>query len=247
MRRFTARSLVLSVLLGSHPPRLPVTAIIDFCSLFAIAPGTVRTAISRMVTGGELVPDAGGYQVAGALLERQRQQDVGRVPPDPDWDGSWWTAIALADVRSVRERRRFRSVMEGAKMGELRPAVWVRPANISGPPPGAGLLVGRGDLETETASNLVERLWDLDGLDRRAALLVEAITSQQATLAERFVTLAACLQFLRTEPQLPPDLAPTERADALRARYGVAEAAFQAELRDFLQTGGAAAPSGAAQ
>ena len=37
MRRFSARSLILSVLLGSDPPRLPVAALIDFCSLFEIA------------------------------------------------------------------------------------------------------------------------------------------------------------------------------------------------------------------
>jgi phenylacetic acid degradation operon negative regulatory protein len=237
MRRFTARSLVLSVLLGSHPPRLSVTSLIDFCSLFDVAPGTVRTALSRMVAAGELEPDddqGGRYRVAGELLERQRQQDVGRTTPGEEWDGSWWTAIALADSRTVAERRRFRSVMLGAKMGELRPAVWMRPANIAGPRKDRELMVTRGAPADGTAAALVERLWDLDALDERARLLLGAIDAD-GDLPRRFIGLAACLQYLRTEPLLPRSLAPARAAEELRRRYGPAEARFQDDLNTFLR------------
>jgi len=237
MRRFTARSLILSVLLGSHPPRLSVTALIDFCSLFDVAPGTVRTALSRMVAAGELEPDErddGWYGVTGELLERQRQQDVGRTTPGDDWDGSWWTAIALAESRTIAERRRFRSTMLGAKMGELRPAVWMRPANISGPHPDGALMISLGRPPEGTAPELVERLWDLEALETRARLLLAAIDAD-ADLPHRFIALAACLQYLRTEPQLPRTLAPVGTAEQLRRRYGPAEARFQGDLSAYLR------------
>jgi phenylacetic acid degradation operon negative regulatory protein len=239
MRRFTARSLILSVLLGSHPPRLSVTSLIAFCSMFDVAPGTVRTALSRMVAAGELDPyghDHGGrYQVTGELLERQRQQDVGRTAPGDRWDGTWWTAIALADSRTVAERRRFRSTMLGAKMGELRPAVWMRPANIAGPRADEELMVSRGEPAAGTAPELVERLWDLATLDERARVLLAAIGAESADLPRRFIALAACLQYLRTEPQLPRPLAPARTAEELRRRYGPAEARFQEDLGAFLR------------
>jgi phenylacetic acid degradation operon negative regulatory protein len=239
MRRFTARSLILSVLLGSHPPRSAVTSLIDFCSLFGVAPGTVRTALSRMVAAGELEPDghadSGRYRVAGGLLERQRQQDVGRTPPGDDWDGSWWTAVVLADARSLSERRRFRSTMLGAKMGELRPDVWMRPANIDAPRAGRELMVARGVLTDGAAPQLVARLWDLEALDRRARLLLAALDADDADLPRRFIALAACLQYLRTEPQLPRPLAPARTAEELRRRYAPAEARFQGDLATFLR------------
>jgi phenylacetic acid degradation operon negative regulatory protein len=240
MRRFSARSLILSVLLGSDPPRLPVAALIDFCSLFEIAPGTVRTALSRLAAAGDVEAENGAYVLAGDLLERRRQQDVGRVAPTTAWDGSWWTAIALAESRDVNERRRFRTAMEGAKLGELRPTAWMRPANIGAPPPRDELIVSRGDLPVVESRALASRLWDLDGLGGRADELVEALTAGEADLARRFIALAACLQYLRTEPQLPPELDRDRRADALRERYTPEEARFQRDLREFLRvsTGG---------
>lgn len=235
MRRFSARSLILSVLLGSDPPRLPVAALIRFCSLFGIAPGTVRTALSRLAASGEVEAANGSYVLVGDLLERRRQQDVGRVASSAGWDGSWWTAIALAESRDVNERRRFRTAMEGSKLAELRPTTWMRPTNIGAPPPRDELIVSRGDLPAAESRALASRLWDLDALAGRADELVEALDPREADLARRFVALAACLQYLRTEPQLPNVLAPDRRADALRARYATEEARFQRDLRSFLR------------
>jgi phenylacetic acid degradation operon negative regulatory protein len=235
MRRFSARSLVLSVLLGSDPPRLPVGALIDFCSLFEIAPGTVRTALSRLAAAGEVVAVDGAYVLVGDLLERRLQQEVGRVAPTTEWDGSWWTAIALAESRDVNERRRFRTAMEGAKMGELRPTAWMRPANIAPPPPRHELIVSRGELPIEDGRALVGRLWDLDVLGHRADELLSALDLDEDDLAKRFIALAACLQYLRTEPQLPRTVDPGRRADALRVRYTPEEARFQRDLRAFLR------------
>ena len=76
-----ARSLALSVLLGSHPPVLPARALVALAELFGVAGGTMRTALSRMVAAGELEAADGRYRLAGRLLERQRAQDIGRSQP----------------------------------------------------------------------------------------------------------------------------------------------------------------------
>src|SRR3954449_1313936 len=73
-----ARSVALSVLLGSHPPVLPARALVALAELFGIAGGTMRPALSRMVAAGELEAIEGRYRLAGRLLDRQRAQDIGR-------------------------------------------------------------------------------------------------------------------------------------------------------------------------
>ena len=41
----TARSVLLSVLLGSHPPELPVRALVGAAELFGISHGSARVAL----------------------------------------------------------------------------------------------------------------------------------------------------------------------------------------------------------
>jgi phenylacetic acid degradation operon negative regulatory protein len=115
------RSIVLSVLLGSHPPRMPVGRILEFTSLFDLADGTVRTALSRMVAAGDLVNDEGTYRLADRLVERQAQQDAGRHDPPTDWDGTWWTVAVLSERRTMAERRDFRARAIGARWASCDP------------------------------------------------------------------------------------------------------------------------------
>lgn len=61
LRPLTARSIVLSTLLGHHPPRLPARALVRVGELFGIAEGTVRVALSRMVAAGDLYQSDGSY------------------------------------------------------------------------------------------------------------------------------------------------------------------------------------------
>lgn len=239
LRPLSTRSLLLSVLLGSHPPRLPLASLVAFCALFDVRPGTVRTALSRMVAAGEVVqvarPDGvASYAVTGPLLDRQRHQDIGRATAGADWNGEWITAIVTADARPVAERRHFRSRMLGTKMGELRPDVWMRPANLEGPDAGDGLIVTVGGLDGTDDDELVGRLWDLPGIDARSAALLAALDHHDDDLARRFLTLAAALNHLRTEPQLPAELSPSTTSDELRRAYGAAEREFQGALAEFL-------------
>ena len=242
LRPLTPRSIVLSVLLGSHPPAMPVGRLVEFTSLFGINAGTVRTALSRMVTAGELDVDDGVYRLAGALLVRQAEQDAGRLDPPAAWDGSWWVAVVTADRRTVAERREFRARAVGARLGELRPDTWMRPANIDVPNDLADVVLTRGPLLSGDPGRLVSRLWDLDTLDAQARELTARLhdaaeqlgsAARDAGLVEAFVTLAACQRFLRTEPQLPVELAASRSAGELRRDYAVTVQAFQLGLRGF--------------
>ncbi len=79
-RPLTARSLIASTLLGTHPPVLPGRLLVRLGELFGIAEGTTRVALSRMVAAGELETEDGRYRLVGAaLLARQAAQERGRV------------------------------------------------------------------------------------------------------------------------------------------------------------------------
>jgi len=224
IRPFDARSLVLSVLLGVDPPVLPVRTLVELAELFGIAPGTMRTALSRMVAAGDLRSDGDGYRLVGRLLERKAAQDIGRRPPASAWDGDWWVAVVLATRRSVTERRAFRSHMANLRMGELRPDTWMRPANLAGPDGDGGLAVVRGPLAGEDPAVLVARLWSLDVVAATAGQLRTALDEAEPSgtddLARAITVAAAVVRFLREEPLLPPSLTPQPwPPDELRDRY----------------------------
>lgn len=238
------RSIVLSVLLGTHPPSMPVGRLLDFTSLFGISAGTARTALSRMVNRGELVNGGGIYRLSGRLLERQSQQDAGREARPATWDGTWWFVVVLADRRSVADRRAFRSRAAGARLGELRPDTWLRPANIDVLTDLADVVMTRGPLVSGDDAALVRRLWDLDAIDATARSLASALRSTSvkldddrvdSTLADAFVELAACQRFLRTEPQLPESLDPSRTSVELRAAYADVVVSFQHRLAAFFE------------
>ena len=68
----TARSVVASVLLGTEPPVMSAGALVQSATLFGLAEGAVRTAMSRMVAKGELSKRSDGrYELAGHLVARQ--------------------------------------------------------------------------------------------------------------------------------------------------------------------------------
>lgn len=241
------RSIVLSVLLGSHPPRMPVGRILEFTSLFDLADGTVRTALSRMVAAGDLVNDDGTYRLVGRLVERQAQQDAGRHHPPSDWDHTWWMVAVLADRRTMAERRAFRAWAIGARLGELRPDLWLRPANLDIPTDLPDVLITRGSVISGAEQQLVAQLWDLDALRARSNVNRRALDAAAArlgdpedrSLADAFTALAGAQQFLRVEPQLPEEFTPHATADQVRVLYDEVVEVFQTRLAEFFAGRGA--------
>jgi phenylacetic acid degradation operon negative regulatory protein len=245
IRPLTARSLVLTVLLGTHPPRLPTRSLVAMGELFGLAGGTIRTALSRMVAGGELRTDDGYYVLGERMRQRQAFQDAGRRSPPESWDGTWWFAIVEAEGRSLSERRAFRARMRHHRMGEFRPDIWLRPANIAGPEPEANVLLTRGPIAERDPASVVNRLWDLDGLAATGRLLAKMVeeglnrldTGDPEALPDSFMLSVAVVHFLLTEPQLPPQLVGADwPADRLRSAYDRFEAAHNELLASFLST-----------
>jgi phenylacetic acid degradation operon negative regulatory protein len=239
IRPLNARSLVLSVLLGLPTPRLRSTSTARLAELFDIAPGTMRTAISRMLAAGELASVDGGYELAGPLVERKAAQDIGRRPPGDAWDGTWWVVTVTSPSRQLATRRDFRTAMANARMGELRPDTWLRPANLAGPRVDAGAIVVRGRVDGEDGATLAAKLWDLDGIARRCAALRRAVDRVAGAIdgdvAGGIMLAAAVVNFLRAEPLLPAALTPDGwAADDLRDRYAAFDRALGRALRRVL-------------
>jgi phenylacetic acid degradation operon negative regulatory protein len=238
-----ARSLALSALLGSHPPVLPARALVALAELFGIAGGTMRTALSRMVAAGELTAAAGRYRLAGRLLDRQQAQDIGRRRPQQRWNGDWHTVIAAADQRRLADRRRFRAMMANHRFGELRPDIWMRPANLPPPSPNPDWILTTGSLAGVDPIELRDRLWDVVAMRHRGTALLETVEQLQdgtdwsdpGSIPEVFVTSAAVVRYLRDDPLLPGELGPNDwPADALRPAYDGLERRLHVLLRSFL-------------
>ncbi len=245
-RPLSARSLLLSFLLGTHPPDVSAARLVDVGRLFGLRPGTVRTALSRMVAAGDATAEHGRYRLAGRLLDRQREQDRGLHPTDVRWDRTWWTAIVTADDRTATERRHFRSAMVGARLGELRPDLWMRPANVPEPEPRSGLLITRGPLVSGDEAGLVDRLWDVGAIEATSLRLTEVIeplgdalederVEPATVLPTLFEVSAACVRHLRVEPQLPPSLASMPASRELRRTYADINRRFRAALDEYLR------------
>jgi phenylacetic acid degradation operon negative regulatory protein len=241
-----ARSIVLSVLLGSHPPQMPVGRILEFTALFDLPDGTVRTALSRLVAAGDLINDDGVYRLAARLVERQAQQDAGRREPPTAWDGSWWAVAVVSDRRTMSERRDFRARAVGSRLGELRPELWMRPANIAITTDLPHVVITRGRLVAGDRHDLVTRLWDLADLRGRSEVHRRSLDDAAArladgrdrSLADCFVALAAAQRFLRIEPQLPAELAPDTSGATVRSRYATVLGEFQSQLSEFFERRG---------
>ena len=241
LRPLSARSVVASVLLGTHPPRLSTAALVELCGRFGITGGTTRVALSRMVAAGELAAEDGHYRLVGeGLLTRQRTQDDALAPPARPWSGDWRMAIVVRSGRAAAERVELRRALADARFAEWREGVWLRPDNLGpdslGPDnlgaPGA--VVDGASLQWLTAkpdddpARLAAGLWALPAWGERGAALLAAapeepgdlISSPPEWAADVFTAAAATLRHLRTDPLLPGELLPADwPGDALRARY----------------------------
>ncbi|WP_131738879.1 PaaX family transcriptional regulator C-terminal domain-containing protein [Actinomadura roseirufa] len=234
IRPLTARSVVLSTLLGVHPPRLPARYLVRVGDLFGIAEGTIRVALSRMVAAGDLVQADGTYGLTERLLERQARQDESRLPHTRPWDGTWEIAVITAERRPAADRAALRQAMAALRLAELREGTWLRPANLVRPRPDpvvrqCTFLRGRPE---EDPAVLAASLWDLDAWTASARALLTAL-DDATTIAERFTLAAAALRHLLNDPILPPDLLPPDWPGlALRSHYERFETSFERLLTD---------------
>ena len=229
LTRMTARSVVLSVLLGAHPAWASAAELIRLTDDFGIKEATLRVALTRMVSAGDLIRSADGYRLAERLLARQRRQDDAMRPQLRPWRGYWTTVIVTSVGTDPRTRAALRTTLHDKRFGELREGVWMRPDNLEVDMDAelrarVRIVQARDDAPAELAG----QLWDLSSWARTGRRLL-AEMSEAANVPARFVVAAAIVRHLLIDPVLPSELLPADWPGApLRAAYND----FAAELTE---------------
>lgn len=229
LKPLPARSVVLSLLLGSHPDRMSPARVTRAGEHFGIPASTLRVALTRAVAAGDLRRVDGDYVLGERLVARQRRQDEGVEDAETAWGGTWEMAVIVVSGRSGSDRAALRETLAAARLGELREGVWTRPANLSRPPSYADDPV----LSTFSArpagdpARLAGELWDLAGWAAGGRDLLRRLARTHEP-ALRLAVAAHVVRHLTADPLLPRELLPTGWPGAeLREAY----AGYQAELR----------------
>ncbi|GAA3141306.1 hypothetical protein GCM10017687_67480 [Streptomyces echinatus] len=211
LRPLSARSVVLSLLLGVHPPELPVKDLVRLVEPFGVGGSTLRAALSRMVAAGDLRRADAVYRLSDRLLARQRRQDDAVRPGTRAWDGDWEMVVITATGRGPAERAELRARLVALRLAELREGVWLRPANLDRPLPAALHRVAltytaRPD---EPPRELAARLWPSADWAAGARSLLDRAAGA-ADPAARLTVYAAAVRHLLADPVLPAPLLPPD-------------------------------------
>jgi phenylacetic acid degradation operon negative regulatory protein len=234
LKPLPARSVVLSMLLGSHPDRMSPAQLTRVGEHFGIPASTLRVALTRAVAAGDLRREDSDYVLGERLIVRQRRQDEGVEDAETPWDGDWEMAVVVVAGRSGPERAALRDQLSSSRLGELREGVWTRPATLRRAPAYAHdpvLSCFRARPEEDPAT-LAARLWDLDAWVKEGEVLLDQLESTTEP-ALRLAVAAHIVRHLTADPLLPSQLLPDRwPGPALRSAY----ADYQRELRDLAIT-----------
>ena len=250
-RPLSARSVIGSLLLGVHPPRLPGSRIVEWCTRFGVVEGTARVALSRMVDRGELENNDGVYELAGRVRALQPAQDWSLAPVVEPWEGRWRLGVVEGAARDAQARSELRHAMRRARHAEVREGVWARPDNLpaaSAPAESWAVVDAQcrwwtgepvDDAEALAAELFSPAAWAArtDAIVERLVAVTDAIASgDDDALATGFVVGAAALQQARRDPLLPAALLPSSwPGDALRESYSRFQRAFAASISEALR------------
>ncbi|MGN6723685.1 MAG: PaaX family transcriptional regulator C-terminal domain-containing protein [Marmoricola sp.] len=224
-----ARSVVLSLMLGAHPDRMRTAEIIAAGEYFGISASTMRVALSRASSAGDLRRVEGGYELSDRLRARQRHQDEGVEDIGASWDGTWEMAVVVVAGRSGADRAALRDGLHAARLAELREGVWMRPSNLRRPRDyEQDPVLDCFTVEArEDAADLAARLWDLKAWAIHGEDLLDDLSNVKDP-ALRLAVAANVVRLLTADPLLPPSLVPEGwPGEHLRQAYR----AYQVELR----------------
>lgn len=224
-----ARSVMLSLLLGSHPDRMSAADLVRAGEHFGVPAATTRVALTRAVAAGDLRRVDGDYALGERLARRQRRQDEAVLDAETPWDGTWELAVVTVTGRPGPERAALRERLASYRLAEAREGVWTRPANLRRPRAYADDAV----LSTFTAvpdddpAELAASLWDLSAWAAEGRALLDRLGSTTDP-APRLAVAAHVVRHLASDPLLPTALLPVDwPAAAMRTAY----AGYQDELR----------------
>ena len=223
----TARSVVLSVLLGAHPAWATAAELVRLTADFDIKEATLRVALTRMVSVGDLVRSEDGYRLSDRLLARQRRQDDAINPQLRSWDGTWTTLVITSVGIDARTRAALRTTLQQNRFAELREGVWLRPDNVKVDVAARGAFARAGVARVRRQpAELAGQLWDLPGWASTGRQLLDDMAAA-TDVPGRFAAAAGMVRHLLTDPVLPAELLPDAwPGAALRDSY----ARFAAEL-----------------
>ena len=216
----TARSVVLSVLLGAHPACATAAELLRLTADFGIKETALRVALTRMVSAEDLVRSDDGYRLSERLLRRQRRQDAALCPVTRDWDGTWQVVVVTGVGADARDRAALRTALQHSRFGELREGVWLRPDNLAAE---LGVEIGRRArvlrARDDSPAELAAVVWDLQAWRQTGRLLLRDM-DRAGDIPGRFTVAAAIVRHLLTDPVLPAELLPADwPGDDLRAAY----------------------------
>jgi phenylacetic acid degradation operon negative regulatory protein len=228
--------VILSILLGTHPPSLPVRVLVRTVELFGITEGTTRVALSRLASEGDVVAHDGAYGLSPRLLSRQHRQDEGLHPDVRAWRGGWELAVLRSGAYGSNQRAATRVELSELRLGELRPGVWTRPNNLLRPWPHdlesrLWCFQAHAALDRSRSAEMVRLLWNLPAWAGTAEALLESLAATTDP-AERFVLAAATIRHIRDDPVLPPSLLPSPWPGR---RLRLAYEAYRRELGELMR------------
>ena len=220
MPNMTARSVVLSVLLGAHPAWATASELIRLTADFGIKETTLRVALTRMVGAGDLIRSADGYRLSDRLLARQRRQDEGMRPQTRAWRGDWHVVIVTSVGTDARTRAAQRTTMYRKRFGELREGVWMRPDNLDlDLEPDIAHRVRVLNARDDAPEQLAAQLWDLPEWASAGRHLIDEM-ADGPDIPSRFTVAAGIVRHLLTDPMLPAELLPDDwPGGRLRSAY----------------------------
>jgi phenylacetic acid degradation operon negative regulatory protein len=236
----TAKSLILDLLSTLKGGTMPVSALIQAAELFGIAENSVRVALARLVTAGQVDRDERGRYRLGAqsapidrLVTSWRRIGERLRSWDDDWIAVHTAGLPVRPAeRAVRRRER---ALRFLGFRELAPGLKVRPDNLRG-----GLETLRAELEglgleagalvfelrgLDPASDARARgLWDVSELcagyrqslgDLAASEQHLQVVSEAEGMVESFLLGGRVIRQLVLDPLLPEPIVPVAERDAL--------------------------------
>lgn len=218
-----------------------IGSLIELLAPLGMSATNVRTVVSRMAAKGWLVAERDGRRSYYGLTERGRhllEQGAARIydpPKQETWDGEW-TLLSYSipeDRRPLRDRLRARLAWLG--LGPLGNGLWVTPHDVR-----AEVLELAEELDVaeyvevfrgthvgpSEPTRLVERMWDLEGLNERYDAFIqrhldaclklkhegpESVTPREA-FVRRFELVHEYREFPGLDPFLPRPLQPKDWA-----------------------------------
>jgi phenylacetic acid degradation operon negative regulatory protein len=208
--------------------RAPVAALVRLLSPLGIAAPAVRTAVSRMVRQGWLIPvrsnGGAGYQLTVRAVHRL-DEAASRIyrTGKPNWSGQFDLLLLSPSPRSAGWTR-VTSTLAYLGYGCIDQHTWVSPRaadEVDRVLDEAGIPYERFEARHASGdkgvASLVRRAWDLDGLaagyadfltEQRGPMQLDPDTPDAVVYAARFRLVHAWRTFLFRDPHLPPDLLP---------------------------------------